>query len=86
MSERKEARPFPHRYDLGDCPEQIDGEQIIEVLKQLDDERVLMKGDAGGEDALAYARARVEGDGGRLQATTPLVTTVDHRTLKGWIG
>lgn len=74
------------RYDLGDCPEHIDGEQMIEVLKQLDDERVLMKGDAGGDDALAAARARVEGEGGSLQPTTPLVKTVDYRTLKGWIG
>eukprot|EP00850_Spirogloea_muscicola_P002275 SM000008S22364 [mRNA] locus=s8:1270267:1283112:- [translate_table: standard] len=67
-------------YDLGDMGESISGEDLILLLKELDQDRVVSLGEQGAELALKTVK------GGVLSGVHPVACSVGWQQLKGWIG
>eukprot|EP00850_Spirogloea_muscicola_P001632 SM000006S19397 [mRNA] locus=s6:517747:530754:+ [translate_table: standard] len=67
-------------YDLGDMEESISGEDLILLLKELDQDRVVSLGEQGVELALKTVKE------GALSGVHPVAHSVGWQQLRSWIG
>eukprot|EP00897_Mesotaenium_endlicherianum_P003366 jgi/Mesen1/3057/ME000018S02370 len=72
---------------LAHLPDDINGEDLLTMLKALDEDAVVSAGAQGGpSQALAIAQGKLEGEGRELPLAQMRAEAVDWRTLSGWLG
>ncbi|GBG70565.1 hypothetical protein CBR_g6691 [Chara braunii] len=84
------SRPTPYAsstsYNLGDLPEDFNGEDLIIALQEMDQSQVVYAGEKGPELALTNAAQRAKENGRELPKLTLNAHTIDWRQLRSWIG